>query len=630
MLMQPLKTLSSLVILICILITNANSQTPVKNYEKEWKKVDELITKKKLPKTALAEVKKIYALAKKEKQDAQIIKAVVYMVGLQRETREDNESLAIKEIENEIVIAKEPVASIFRSLLAGVYLSYFQQHRWELYNRTETKQLRKDDIKTWTASDFHKKISELYLLSIKNEKLLQQTKLRSFDEIILKGNVRHLRPTLYDLLAHRALDYFKSDERDIDKPAYAFEIDQVSAFDPAADFIAKNVITKDSLSLKHKALLVYQQLLAFHLKDTKPDALLDADIERLQFVHENSTHPDKDSLYGMALKHLISHYQNLPAASQASYLLANEYNSDAQNYQPFGDTTQRYARVKAKEICEKVIFQKDSSEGKINCINLLKQIEAKELKFSLEKVNVPDKAFRSIIQYRNLDKVFLRLVKADEKTADLLNYYDEKTWAQLLSMPAIRSWQQVLPSTGDYQTHSAEIKIDEIPVGEYILLAVSDNFSKEAIIGARIFYVSNISFVNNENDYFLLHRETGKPLSDASVQIWQQHYDQKQSKYIKQKTQLYTTDANGYFKSNNPSKNGYTYDSYILDISFNGDKLFMNEWMNDYYYRNPEQKETAPIELRRIFFFTDRSIYRPGQTIYFKGIAIIPDNETKK
>src|SRR6187399_1714352 len=629
MLMQPLKILSSLVILICILITNVYSQTPVKNYEKEWKNVDELITKKKLPKTALAEVKKIYSLAKKEKQDAQIIKAVVYMVGLQRETREDNESLAIKEIENEIAAAKEPVSSIFRSLLAGVYLNYFQQHRWGLYDRTETKQFSKEDIKTWTAADFHKKISELYLQSIKNKKLLQQTQLKTFDEIILKGNVRHLRPTLYDLLAHRALEYFKSDERDIDKPAYAFEIDQASAFDPAADFIAKKITTKDSLSLKHKALLIYQQLLSFHLKDTKPDALLDADIQRLEFVHENSTHPDKDSLYRMALKHLVSQYPNLPPASQAWYLLAKEYNSDGESYKPFGDTTQRYARVKAKEICEKVITQKDSSEGKINCINLLKQIEAKELNFKLEKVNVPNKPFRSLIQYRNLDKIDLRLVKADEKTTDLFNYFDEKAWTQLLSMPAIRNWQQVLPSTNDYQTHSAEIKIDEIPVGEYILLAASDNFSKEAVIVARIFYVSNISFVNNESDHFLLHRETGKPLSSASIQVWEQRYDQKQSKYTRQKTQLYTTDANGYFKLNKPSKDVYSY-TYVLDINYKGDKLFMNEWMNDYYYyRNPEQKETAPIDLRRIFFFTDRSIYRPGQTIHFKGIAVIPDKETK-
>jgi hypothetical protein len=52
MLMQPLKTLSSLVIFICILITTGYSQTPVKNYEKEWKKV-EAFAKKNLPKSLL-------------------------------------------------------------------------------------------------------------------------------------------------------------------------------------------------------------------------------------------------------------------------------------------------------------------------------------------------------------------------------------------------------------------------------------------------------------------------------------------------------------------------------------------------------------------------------------------------
>ena len=67
---------------------------------------------------------------------------------------------------------------------------------------------------------------------------------------------------------------------DIQKPAYAFEIDQAAAFDPAADFITRKFITKDSLSLQHKALLIYQQLIAFHLNDAKPDALIDADIQQ--------------------------------------------------------------------------------------------------------------------------------------------------------------------------------------------------------------------------------------------------------------------------------------------------------------------------------------------------------------
>src|SRR5688572_16535597 len=112
--MQPLKILWFFLILI-LSVTYGYGQTPIKNYEKEWKKVDELIRKKNLPKSAFAEVKKIYELAKKEKQEAQIIKAVVYMIGLQQETREENESLSIHEIEKEISQSKEPVSSIFKN-----------------------------------------------------------------------------------------------------------------------------------------------------------------------------------------------------------------------------------------------------------------------------------------------------------------------------------------------------------------------------------------------------------------------------------------------------------------------------------------------------------------------------------
>ena len=104
--------------------------------------------------------------------------------------------------------AKNRCTSILNSLLAEMYWNYYQQNRWDLYNRTKTANFKKDDIATWGADDFHKKISELYLQSLKEEKLLQQTKLEPFDAIIIKGNVRHLRPTLFDLLAHRALELF--------------------------------------------------------------------------------------------------------------------------------------------------------------------------------------------------------------------------------------------------------------------------------------------------------------------------------------------------------------------------------------------------------------------------------------
>ena len=223
--MQLFKNLFFTTIFFSLFIMSAHSQTPVKNYEKEWKKVEDF-TNKGLPKSALAEVKKIYDLAKKDgsagsPQDAQVIKALIHITSLQNENREDNQVFSITEIEKEISMSREPAASLLKSLLAGMYWNYYQNNRWKIYNRTQTEKFEKADIATWTTEDFHRKIGELYLQSIKEEKLLQQAKLGPFEAIIIKGNVRHLRPTLYDLLAHRALSYFENDERDIKKPAYA-------------------------------------------------------------------------------------------------------------------------------------------------------------------------------------------------------------------------------------------------------------------------------------------------------------------------------------------------------------------------------------------------------------------------
>src|SRR5258705_4528117 len=86
-----------------LFVMNADGQVPVKKYEKEWKKIEDFVNKG-LPKSALTEVKKLYDLAKKEKQDAQVIKSLVYMTGLQTENREDNEVFSIAEIDKEIAV----------------------------------------------------------------------------------------------------------------------------------------------------------------------------------------------------------------------------------------------------------------------------------------------------------------------------------------------------------------------------------------------------------------------------------------------------------------------------------------------------------------------------------------------
>ncbi|MEO7834855.1 MAG: alpha-2-macroglobulin, partial [Ginsengibacter sp.] len=271
------------------------AQKIINDYDAQWKKV-ESFQKKGLTKSALQEVEIIYNDAKKDNNDAQIIKTLLFKINLQQNIEEDASVKSIDSLQQEIRMAKEPEKSILQSITAQMYWNYFQQNRYKIYQRTNTINFDKKDIVTWTSDELHQKIAELYLASLKNETLLQHTKLEPYEAIILKGNVRNLQPTLFDLLAHRALDYFKNDERDITRPTYAFEINDPVTFAPVNEFINEKFISKDSASLHQKALIIYQKLLAFHEKDADPDALIDADLDRINFVNQYGVMEDKDSL----------------------------------------------------------------------------------------------------------------------------------------------------------------------------------------------------------------------------------------------------------------------------------------------------------------------------------------------
>ncbi|HKH62058.1 MAG TPA: hypothetical protein VKA49_14555, partial [Flavitalea sp.] len=390
------------------------------DYKSNWKKVDSLINKKGLTESALTEVNKIYALAKKEKNDPQIIKACLYRMNLQQMRDEDAIEKNIADLEKDLATATEPSSSILNSIVAESYWNYFQENRWQLYDRTQTINYRKEDIASWGIDDFHRRISELYLASVKNEKLLQQTKLERFDAIIIKGNTRHLRPTLFDLLAHRAINYFKNDERNLNKPAYAFEITDPIAFSEASIFVNHEFVTKDSLSLHFKALQLYQRVIEFHLKDSKPDALIDADIDRIEFAYAHGVMANKEELYRKSLENITTSHVSLPAAAQAWYLLAQIHANKARKYDALRDTMYRLEWLAAKGIVEKIIATPGNSEGKANSQNLLNEILQKELNFQVEKVNVPQQPFRVLLNYRNFTQLNFRFIKLDKATKERL------------------------------------------------------------------------------------------------------------------------------------------------------------------------------------------------------------------
>jgi len=619
-----IKRLSLVIFMLTGIALTLMAQT-TNDYVKNWKKVEEL-EKKGLTKSALQEVLVIYNLSIKDNNDAQQIKAAMYQVKYRNMVEEDSRENNIFFVDTLIAKSKAPAKNILQSMHAEMFWQYVQNNRWKFYNRTKLAEEKTKDITTWSIDKLYATITKLYKASLQNEAVLKSTKPDGLDAIIIKGeNTRQLRPTLYDFLAHRALEFFTNDENDLIKPAYQFKIDDAAAFAKAADFVNASFKTKDTGSLQHKALLLFQDLIKFHLSDANPDALIDADLIRLNFVHNNAVMEGKEKLYEEALLVIEQKYLNNPAIAQAMFLRGSIYLARGQQYEALAKTENQYEIKRGRELFEITYSRFPKSEGGVNAKNAILQIDQPQLNIETEQVNVPLQPFRSLVKYKNIKTLYLRVVKTTReelKNLDRREY--EKLWKAYTDMKPVKSWSINLPDLQDYQEHATEIKIDGLPTGIYLVLASIDpGFSlTKNIIAKQQTYVSNISYIHtNVNDYYVLDRDNGQPLANATVQVWESKYNYNTSKYDEVKLEKYITDLGGSFKL----KESKDYRNFYIQVIHGTDELFLDENHSSYNYNS-----YAPEYKPQTFLFTDRSIYRPGQLLYFKGLVVSKEKDASR
>ena len=595
------------------------------DFKAEWKKTEQL-EKKGLTRDALNEVIKIFDAANKAGNQAQQIKAAMYQMKYRNMVEEDNQENNIFYLDTLIAKSTAPAKNILQSMQAELFETYRQQNRYKLYGRTQLSEEKSNDITTWSITKLNATTSALYKASLKNEGILKATKLTGLQAILSKGqNSRNLRPTLFDFLAHRALAYFISDENDVTLPAYHFIINDEKVFAPVKTFVQTKFASKDSSSLYYNAILLLQQILEFHLDDANKDALLDADLIRLAFANEHGVFTNKSKLYEAALMSIEADYPTNNATAHAMYLRAQEYMQRASDYHPLTNPGNQYEIKKAKELCELAIFKFPKTEAALLCNNLLAQINQPFLNLQTEKVNIPGEAFRTLVKYANAPVIYLRIVKT---TRDELKKIEaggsDQVFASITKLNPVKSWSVSLPNTKDFQQHATEIKIDPLPAGMYMIIASlrADFGLTNNIISRQVTYVSNISYLfNNKNEVYVLNRNNGQPLVNAAVQLWEQQYDYTTRKNVSIKKEKFVTNKNGQVKISLPA-NRY---NNFLQITYNNEELFTD----DMYYSHSYDSYRRQTH-QRSFLFTDRSIYRPGQTVFFKGIVVSTDTTGRK
>lgn len=593
-----------------------NSQSKNDSYDLLWKKVqqfeDEALTQ-----SALTVVETIAEKAKKENNTAQIVKALLYTSKYAITLEEDAQLKIVNDFKDQIASSSFPTKNILESYLANLYWQYFQQNRYQFYNRTNTEsKVDSTDFRTWDLTALFNEIGLHFDNSLQNQDGLQQQKLADYSDLLIQQKGSEIyRPSLFDILAHTSLDFYTSGENAITRPADKFEIDNAEYLCESFHFSNLKIESSDPTSQQFKALKLYKSLLASHKEDLEMAAFVDVDIARIKYIYQNATFPEKDALFLQVLQNSAEQFKNDALAGLYLYEVAELYNQWADTYQPDTDSIHQWKRKEAYELCDQIITNYPNSSAAEKSKALQAGILYRSLNLTSEKHIPVDALSRVLVNYRNMDSLRFTAYKISESDRKKLEklYHEPEQRAFIKKLKIAKEWEAGLKTVGDYQTHSTEVVIPNLENGNYVIFATPKEKEDTSFAFSAI-QVTNLALVQiqNPDDYSfqLIDRNNGKPIVGASLQFnYQKNYDKP---FLNQN---FITDKAG--KVSIPLT-GENWTNLNITARYREDTAYFGE-----YYISRKYKENKKDGVSyKSFLFTDRSIYRPGQPLYFKGILL--------
>ncbi|MDP4206334.1 MAG: MG2 domain-containing protein, partial [Bacteroidota bacterium] len=594
-----------------------------KDYKSLWTKVDSLKAASR-PQSVIAEVNKIYDKAKSEGNSEQKIKALLVLFNASKEIEEDAIPVFIHRFESELKDATEIEKAFLHSYLANMYKTYLDQNQWEIYERTVVEGGESGALESWDARKFENAIEEHYRLSIENVSLLANLKVQQYP-VLIESPVKTIlyRPTVLDALAQEALQYFKETHSFSTKPEPLSDVDDSTLFMPFDQFRNFNVENSQLENRIKWCLRIYQKLGA-HLSDKGyEDAFLKTELDRIEFVYSQYTGAKRDSLYLNALDYLNGKAVKSQVGGDILLAKAHYYLERGDTFNANDPKTKVYQKdnKKAYAIYKEIEARYVGTSPAAEVYNCLKRLEQKDLSVKTEPNILPTESFPIHVSFKNIKNVTCRIYKVSSEFARYekdRNAEVEKLIYKLRNSGQLVLTEQFeLPEDGDLNTHTTELTLKGLPLGHYYLVFSSETsgrISKKPVALSAI-TVSGIGYTKLYNDQgvnvVVFDRQTGEALSGVKAQVWYKEWNFDLKKYQEVRGELLMSDQNG--KILVIKRKGV---QCFLEL-MNGADHSLTEKIYVPWFVAPENRAQE-----KTFFFTDRAIYKPGQTIYFKGIML--------
>lgn len=600
-------------VILCFLVLSAVAGA-AESREALWRKVQAAMAQG-LPKSAVEAIEPIIEGAIRDQAWAEATKAIGRRIALESQVEGGSPGAAIQRLSRQLERVPPTLRPVFHTLLANAYWGYFQQNRWRFAGRTASAAPLGDDFTTWDLRSLFAEIDRHFRAALAEETALQAIPIADFDALLDKGTVPDtLRPTLYDFLAHEALEFYEAGEQGLARPEDAFVAGADGPILASAEVFLRwqpqTSATEESAPTV-RAIRLYQSLLKRHADQPDPAAFLDTDIDRLRFAHRVATGPDKDRRWIAALLEIADRWPRHELSARARQAAARIYQRENKLTE-----AHRLAR-QAAEAFPDSLWTRDSR-------NLIAELEAPFVSIATERAwNPPWPAID--ITHRNTEKIWFRAIPVDwsqflDRRLPRPERLNRKQRLEFLGRPSALEWSVDLPATPDYRTQLQSVRAPTtLPPGFYFVFASHRPGFAEADneLSVATVWVSELALVTiNANaglEGFVLDANTGEPRPGATIEGWYLAPNGSRTAIPAQ-----TTDALGFFRLNltQPGR------GHLLRASLGSQQIALASdlwWM-------PVVHADAVAERDQTVLLTDRALYRPGQMIRFKGISYSVDN----
>ncbi len=338
-----------------------------------------------------------------------------------------------------------------------------------------------------------------------------------------------------------------------------------------------------------------------------------------------------DSLFCLSLENYLNIYPDDTTTAQIYWALAEYYRKVFDN--PYNGKYYREHQIRAHKYLEQIRQKYPHTVLAKEAENFLKEIEKSSLSLQIENEVLPNQYILFSTEYANMNKVYFSLYRLTDEDLGKMDFLRDgaREWIEKMDFnkPSYRQWEVEVPNPNDYRKHRVNLAIEPLEAGYYVLVASPEkNYSREnEALTAQMFGVSELTYISHTIDQkisgIVLHRKTGKPLADVDVRLYSREYDysqrrQKITEYAKLKTSKEGKFEYSIAKNDRPAM--------FVELCKKSDVL---KSFTGHYFGHSSGNTNEKYQ-KQTFFFTDRAIYRPSQTLYFKGVLIESKDDDKR